>query len=62
MMRDTATLRSRDGTTIGFRQIGTGPGVVLLYGGMLSSQHLMELGEALSDELTVYLPDRRGWA
>ncbi len=56
----TGAVRSRDGTTIGFRRIGEGPGVVLLHGGMTASQHFTRLGEALQDEFTVYVPDRRG--
>lgn len=51
---------SKDGTTIGFRQFGHGPGVVILHGGALASQHYMKLGAALADEFTVYIPDRRG--
>ena len=51
---------SKDGTTIGYRQMGRGPGLILLHGGMKSSQDFMKLGEALSDSFTVYLPDRRG--
>jgi pimeloyl-ACP methyl ester carboxylesterase len=51
---------SKDGTTIGFRQLGHGPGVVILHGGALASQHYMKLGAALADEFTVYIPDRRG--
>lgn len=53
-------VRSKDGTTIGFRQLGHGPGVVILHGGALGSQHYMKLGAALADEFTIYLPDRRG--
>jgi len=56
----TGAVGSRDGTTIGFRQIGEGPGVVLLHGGMVASQHFAKLGEALSDQFTVSVPDRRG--
>lgn len=47
-------------TTIGFRQLGQGPGVVILHGGALASQHYMKLGTALAEEFTVYIPDRRG--
>lgn len=50
---------STDGTTIGFRQLGHGPGVVIMHGGALASQHYMKLGTALADEFTVYIPDRR---
>jgi hypothetical protein len=50
----TGTVRSPDGTTIGFRQTGKGLDVVLLHGGMTASRHLTELGQGLSDAFTVY--------
>jgi pimeloyl-ACP methyl ester carboxylesterase len=56
----TAFVTSKDGTTIGYRQLGAGPGVVLLHGAMESAQSHMHLARALSDAFTVYLPDRRG--
>jgi pimeloyl-ACP methyl ester carboxylesterase len=55
-----ATVASADGTTIGYRQLGRGPGLVLLHGGVNAAQHMMGLGLALADAYTVYLPDRRG--
>jgi pimeloyl-ACP methyl ester carboxylesterase len=51
---------SADGTTIGYRQLGHGPGLVLLHGGVNAAQHMMKLGLALADAYTIYLPDRRG--
>ena len=51
---------SKDGTNIGYRQMGSGPGLILLHGGVNASQHLMRLGTLLSDKFTVYIPDRRG--
>lgn len=42
---------SKDGTTIGYRQMGIGPGLILLHGGISSSQYLMKLGNALADDL-----------
>ncbi|MDV3129112.1 alpha/beta hydrolase [Mycobacterium sp. 21AC1] len=54
------TVTSKDGTTIGFRQLGHGPGVIILHGGSLASQHYLKLAAALADQFTVYLPDRRG--
>ena len=51
---------SRDGTTIGYRQLGHGPAVVLLHGSNVSGQDFTQLGEGLADAFTVYLPDRRG--
>lgn len=56
----TGTVTSADGTTIGYRQIGTGPGVILVHGGMASSQSLMKLARSLTDSFAVYIPDRRG--
>ncbi|QBD78139.1 alpha/beta hydrolase [Ktedonosporobacter rubrisoli] len=54
------TVISKDGTRIGYRQMGSGPGLILLHGGINASQHLMKLGTALADSFTVYIPDRRG--
>jgi uncharacterized protein YhfF/pimeloyl-ACP methyl ester carboxylesterase len=51
---------SADGTRIGYRQVGSGPGLVVLHGSMSSSKNHMQLAEALADHFTVYLPDRRG--
>ncbi len=51
---------SKDGTTIGYRQLGRGPGLVVLHGAMESAQSHLQLAEALADSYTVYLPDRRG--
>jgi pimeloyl-ACP methyl ester carboxylesterase len=56
----TAFVTSKDGTAIGYRQFGAGPGVVLLHGAMESAQSHMQLARALSDAFTVYVPDRRG--
>ena len=54
------TVTSADGTTIGFRRYGTGPGLVLLHGGMNAAQDLADLASLLADDFTVYVPDRRG--
>ena len=56
----TGSVISKDGTTIGYRQLGHGPGVVVLHGAMESGQSHTQLAEALADTYTVYLPDRRG--
>jgi pimeloyl-ACP methyl ester carboxylesterase len=56
----TGTVVSKDGTTIGYRQLGRGPGLIVLHGAMESAQSHMQLAEALADTHTVYLPDRRG--
>ena len=51
---------SADGTMIGYRQIGSGPGLLLLPGGYLSAQHYMLMATALADAFTVYVMERRG--
>jgi pimeloyl-ACP methyl ester carboxylesterase len=56
----TSSVTSADGTTIGYRQLGHGPGVVLLHGGASSGYNHLQLAELLADAFTVYLPDRRG--
>jgi pimeloyl-ACP methyl ester carboxylesterase len=56
----TGSVVSADGTRIGYRRLGRGPGVILLHGGVNASQHMLKLGRALADAFTVYLPDRRG--
>jgi pimeloyl-ACP methyl ester carboxylesterase len=56
----TDFVTSKDGTKIGYRQLGSGAGLLLVHGGMMSSQNFMKLGELLSSKFTVYIPDRRG--
>jgi len=58
----TAFTTSRDGTRIGYRQLGHGPGIVLIHGAMESGESHIELARALAGAFTVYLPDRRGRA
>lgn len=57
---NTGQFTSADGTLIGYRQVGTGPGLIILHGGMRASQHYLRLAEALASTNTVYIPDRRG--
>ncbi|MCW3083481.1 MAG: alpha/beta hydrolase [Bacteroidetes bacterium] len=49
-----------DGTKIGYREIGSGPGVILVHGGLQSSLNFTMLAKLLSVDFTVYIPDRRG--
>jgi pimeloyl-ACP methyl ester carboxylesterase len=44
-------VRSADGTSIGYRQLGHGPAVVLVHGGMQASQDFMKLTTELSGKL-----------
>ncbi len=56
----TSTVTSEDGTTIGYRQLGQGPGVVVLHGAASSGYNHLQLAGLLAQDFTVYLPDRRG--
>jgi pimeloyl-ACP methyl ester carboxylesterase len=56
----TDFVTSKDGTRIEYRQLGQGPGVVMLHGSMESAQSHMKLAQGLADIFTVYLPERRG--
>ncbi len=51
---------SKDGTKIGYRQSGSGPGLVICHGGGRVSQNYQKLAAALADTFTVYVYDRRG--
>jgi pimeloyl-ACP methyl ester carboxylesterase len=51
---------SADGTKIGYRTLGSGPGVVLLHGSMETAHSHMGMARSLADRFTVHLPDRRG--
>src|SRR5260370_40163756 len=55
----TGFVTSQDGTRIGYRRIGYGPGVVVVHGTMSSGYNHMQLAEQLSDAFTIYLIDRR---
>ena len=39
---------SIDGTIIGYRKMGSCPGIIIMHGGMNASQHFMTLGTALA--------------
>lgn len=56
----TQSVTSRDGTVISYRQMGRGPGLVILHGAMETAASHMELAEKLADRYTIYAPDRRG--
>ncbi|MET4212046.1 pimeloyl-ACP methyl ester carboxylesterase [Bradyrhizobium sp. LA2.1] len=51
---------ANDGTVIGYRQLGSGPGLVLLHGALQSAASFTDLGAALANRFTVLIPDRRG--
>lgn len=56
----TESVASADGTTIGYRTIGQGPGIVLVQGAMGTAFNYDELARVLARAFTVHLPDRRG--
>ncbi|MBS4194171.1 alpha/beta fold hydrolase [Lederbergia citri] len=56
----TSFVTSKDGTNIGYREIGQGPGLIIVHGTMETSLSHSQLAKALSDNFTVYLYDRRG--
>lgn len=55
-----AQTRSADGTALGWEQLGQGPGILVIHGGLRAGTHYRELARALADRFTVVLPDRRG--
>lgn len=57
----TNTVTSKDGTVISYRQLGRGPGLVILHGSMSTGYYSFELAKLLAESFTVYLPDRRGF-
>ncbi|QHW30505.1 alpha/beta hydrolase [Paenibacillus rhizovicinus] len=56
----TDYVTSKDGTKIGYRRQGRGPGLVILHGGMQAAQNFTGLAAELANEFTLYIPDRRG--
>jgi len=56
----TGAVTSHNGTTIGYRRFGAGPGLVLVHGAMQSAGSHTQLAQALADRFTVYTYDRRG--
>jgi pimeloyl-ACP methyl ester carboxylesterase len=58
--RTTHSVNSVDGPVIGYRQLGRGPGLILVHGGFKSGQDLLKLAGLLANTFTVYVPDRRG--
>jgi pimeloyl-ACP methyl ester carboxylesterase len=55
-----STVTSPDGTTIGYKSIGKGPGIILVHGVLSDSEDLTALAYELSDSFMLHLIDRRG--
>lgn len=60
MQRIDETVTSADGTEIGFRSVGEGPGLLLVQGSMGTIENFTQLAQELSDSFTVHLAERRG--
>src|SRR5206468_9786295 len=54
------SVRSADGTQIGFRRLGTGPALVIVHGSLSTSQDYLPVAGLLQDSFTCYVVDRRG--
>ena len=52
----THNVTSKDGTIIGYHQLGQGAGVVLIQGSMGTAQHFMELADLLARALPEHDP------
>jgi pimeloyl-ACP methyl ester carboxylesterase len=55
-----STVISQDGTAIGYRSMGHGPGLIVIPGALCTSEDFTQLAHYLSDSLTVHVLDRRG--
>ncbi|MBN9241067.1 MAG: hypothetical protein BGO97_15250 [Micrococcales bacterium 70-64] len=60
MSASTDVVLSSDGTPVGLRSVGSGPGLVIVHGAMQSGVSQLELATLLSPTHTVHLMDRRG--
>jgi len=52
------TVISKDGTPIGYTQVGHGPGLIQVQGALGTAHNYRDLAQALSSDFTVYTPDR----
>jgi len=59
-MNELACIASRDGTPIGYRRLGAGPGVLIVHGNASSHEDFLPVAELLADRFTLTLMDRRG--
>jgi pimeloyl-ACP methyl ester carboxylesterase len=51
---------SADGTSIGWRQLGTGPAIVITHGSISTGEQWLPVARILAEHYTVMLVDRRG--
>lgn len=60
MIETENNIFSNDGTKIGYRQIGSGHGLIIVHGTGRISQNYRKLAHSLADSYTVFTYDRRG--
>lgn len=53
-------VRSHDGTQIGYRQLGSGPALVMVHGAWASGDAWLEVARRLAGQRSCYVMDRRG--
>ena len=56
----TRTVRSADGTAIGFVTVGSGPAVIVVHGALTTGDEWHQVAVAMADHHTVHVMDRRG--
>jgi len=54
------SVKSVDGTDIGYYSLGSGPGLVVVHGSLRSAADYEILGEGLAETFTVHIVNRRG--
>lgn len=54
------TVRSADGTQIGFLKLGAGPAIVFVHGSLTTGERWLPVASGLAESFTCYLMDRRG--
>jgi pimeloyl-ACP methyl ester carboxylesterase len=57
-----SSVRSADGTSIGYRSVGAGPGLIVVGGVLSSAASYLPLARRLADRFEVHVIDRRGRA
>ncbi|MFI7585671.1 alpha/beta fold hydrolase [Spongisporangium articulatum] len=56
----TTYAQAPDGVRLGYRTLGSGPGLVIVHGAMSTGANHSQLAEGLASRFTVHLLDRRG--
>jgi len=54
------SVRSADGTQVGFLKLGSGPAIVFVHGSLTTGEQWLPVASGLAEGFTCYLMDRRG--